>query len=64
MTTPRAISEYIEGRLREWKQSTINRHGDQLSLSDFMGDNDLDDLIDFVCDEEKLKGFLDGDGGE
>jgi hypothetical protein len=43
--------DHVEHRLRTWKQKHVNRSGDQLALDDFMGEQDLDDLIDFVCDE-------------
>lgn len=42
---------HVEQRLRTWRQSFVNRSGDQLALDDFMDKRSLDDLIDFVCDE-------------
>ena len=30
---------------------TMNRSGDHLAIGDFMGASDIDDLVDYVCDE-------------
>ena len=46
-----AWSEHVEQRLLAWRQSFVNRSGDQLALDDFMDKQSIDDLIDFVCDE-------------
>lgn len=43
--------DHVEQRIRSWKQSTMSRSGDHLALDDFMGAADIDDLVDFVCDE-------------
>jgi hypothetical protein len=43
--------EYVEQRLLQWKQQSMNRSGDQLALDDFMDKESLADLIDYVCDE-------------
>jgi hypothetical protein len=48
---PVAWRDHVEQRLRAWKQPHINRSGDQLALEDFMGADDIDNLIDYVCDE-------------
>lgn len=49
-----AWSEHVEQRLLAWRQSFVNRSGDQLALDDFMDKQSIDDLIDFVCDEWAL----------
>ena len=46
-----AWREHVEQRLLTWRQSFVNKSGDQLALDDFMDKRSLDDLIDFVCDE-------------
>lgn len=43
--------EHVEQRIRTWRQSTMNRSGDRLAIDDFMGASEVDDLVDFVCDE-------------
>jgi len=43
--------EHVEQRIRSWRQRTMNRSGDHLAIDDFMGESDIDDLVDFVCDE-------------
>lgn len=48
---PVAWRDHVEQRLLTWRQSFVNRSGDQLALDDFMDKESLDDLIDFVCDE-------------
>lgn len=48
---PVAWREHVEQRLRSWRQRTMNKSGDHLALDDFMGQESIDDLIDFVCDE-------------
>lgn len=48
---PVAWREHVEQRLRSWRQSQMNRSGDRLALDDFMGEADIEDLIDWVCDE-------------
>ena len=48
---PVAWRDHVEQRLLTWKQSFVNKSGDQLALDDFMDKQSLDDLIDFVCDE-------------
>lgn len=48
---PVAWRDHVNQRLRTWRQSFVNRSGDQLALDDFMDKRSLDDLIDFVCDE-------------
>ena len=50
---PEAWREHVEQRLLAWRQSFVNRSGDQLALDDFMDEQSLDDLIDFVCDESR-----------
>lgn len=42
---------HVEQRMHEWRQRHMNRSGDRLALSDFMGEDDMDDLIDYVCDQ-------------
>ena len=48
---PVAWCDHVEHRLLTWRQSFVNRSGDQLALDDFMDQRSLEDLIDFVCDE-------------
>ena len=48
---PVAWRDHVEQRLLTWRQSFVNKSGDQLALGDFMDKQSLDDLIDFVCDE-------------
>lgn len=48
---PVAWRDHVEQRLLTWRQSFVNKSGDQLELGDFMDKRSLDDLIDFVCDE-------------
>ena len=48
---PVAWREYVEQRLLQWRQRSMNRSGDQLALDDFMDKESLADLIDYVCDE-------------
>lgn len=43
--------EHVEQRIRTWRQSTMNKSGDRLAIDDFMGQDSIDDLVDFVCDE-------------
>ena len=53
------IAEHIEQRLRTWRQKNMNRSGDRLALDDFMGENSIADLVDFVCDEHALAAAID-----
>ena len=46
---PAYTPELVEERLNAWKQRLINRSGDRLALDDFVGQESIDDLIDFVC---------------
>ena len=48
---PVAWRDHVEQRILTWRQSFVNKSGDQLALDDFMDKQSLDDLIDFVCDE-------------
>lgn len=48
---PVAWREHVEQRLRGWRQRIINGDGDRLALDDFMDEEAMDDLIDYVCDE-------------
>jgi hypothetical protein len=48
---PVAWREHVEQRIRTWRQRTINKSGDMLAIDDFMGQDSIDDLVDFVCDE-------------
>ena len=43
--------DHVEQRIRTWRQRTMNRSGDMLALDDFMGQDSIEDLVDFVCDE-------------
>jgi len=47
---PAAWREHVEHRIRTWKQRTMNKSGDLLSIDDFLGQDSVDDLVDFVCD--------------
>lgn len=42
-------SDVVFHRLHTWRQSLMNDDGDRLSLSDFMHQDALDDLIGHVC---------------
>lgn len=55
---PGRISDHIEQRLLTWKQRHMNRSGDRLALDDFMGDDAVSDLVDYVCDEYALDALL------
>lgn len=46
---PSGWADEVEQRLLTWRQRQMNRSGDQLALDDFMGQESIDDLIDFVC---------------
>lgn len=47
---PSALTpEIVEDRLNAWRQRLMNKSGDRLALDDFMGQESIDDLIDFVC---------------
>ena len=48
---PVAWRDHVEHRIRTWKQRHMNKSGDLLALEDFMGQDSIDDLVDFVCDE-------------
>lgn len=48
---PVAWRDHVEQRIRGWRQRTMNRSGDRLALDDMMGQESIDDLIDYVCDE-------------
>lgn len=43
--------DHVEQRLRTWRQRAMNKSGDRLALDDLMGQECIDDLIDYVCDE-------------
>lgn len=46
-----AWPDHVEQRIRTWRQRTMNRSGDMLAIDDFMGQDSINDLVDFVCDE-------------
>jgi cell wall-associated NlpC family hydrolase len=48
---PVAWRDHVEQRLLTWRQSFVNRSGDQLALNDFMDKQSLDDLLEYVLDE-------------
>lgn len=50
----RVLADHIEHRLRTWRQKHMNRSGDRLALDDFMGEDSIADLVDFVCDESAM----------
>lgn len=50
----KGVSDHIEQRLHAWRHSTMNESGDRLALDDFMGEDSIDDLVDFVCDQWAL----------
>lgn len=52
-------ADVVEQRLLTWRQRLVNRSGDQLALDDFMDRQSIDDLVDFVCDEDTPPGVLD-----
>jgi hypothetical protein len=41
----------VEQRIRGWRQRHMNKSGDRLAIDDFMGQESIDDLVDYVCDE-------------
>lgn len=43
--------DHVEQQIRSWRQRTMNKSGDHLAIDDFMSGEDVDDLVDFVCDE-------------
>lgn len=43
--------DHVEQRIRTWRQRTMNKSGDRLAIDDFMEQDSIDDLVDFVCDE-------------
>ena len=45
------VLDAVEQRILGWRQRTMNKSGDRLALDDFMGQDSIDDLIDYVCDE-------------
>ncbi len=47
--SPPYWADVVEERLNSWRQQQMNRSGDRLALDDFMGQDSIDDLIDFVC---------------
>lgn len=55
----RLTADVVEQRLLTWRQRFVNRSGDQLALDDFMDRQSIDDLVDFVCDEDTPPGVLD-----
>lgn len=57
-TQAKAVADHIEQRLRTWRQQRMNRSGDRLALDDFMGEDSITDLVDFVCDEYELDAVL------
>ena len=52
------VADHIEQRLRTWRQRHMNTHGDHLELYDFMGEDSIADLVDYVCDEYALDALL------
>lgn len=48
---PVAWRDHVEHRLRSWQYEIMNEAGDRLGLDDFLDADELDSLIDFVCDE-------------
>ena len=48
---PKRVLADVEQRLRNWRKRTVNPSGDRLALDDFMSEDEIDDLIDYVCDE-------------
>lgn len=48
---PAVVADHIEQRLLTWRQSQMNRSGDRLALDDFMGEDSIADLTNYVCDE-------------
>lgn len=50
---PVAWREHVEQMLRDWWSPTINELGDRATLEQFIGEEGLDSLLDFVLDEGK-----------
>lgn len=48
---PVAWRDHVEARIRGWRRSQMNSDGDRLSISDLMNPEEIDDLVDYVCDE-------------
>ena len=48
---PMAWRDHVEARIRGWRRSQMNSDGDRLSTSDLMNPEEIDDLVDYVCDE-------------
>ena len=52
MTEPaESWRDHVEQMLRTWRCSHLNEDGDRLALDDFLDQDSIEDLIDFVCDE-------------
>lgn len=56
----RRLSDHIEQRIRTWRQQQMNRSGDRLAIDDFMGEDSIADLVDYVCDEHAIDAVLHG----
>ena len=54
----RTVADHGEQRLRTWRQRHMNRSGDRLALDDFMGEDSIADLVDYVCDEYAMDAIL------
>ena len=48
---PVAWRDHVEARIRGWRRSQMNSDGDRISVSDLMYPEEIDDLVDYVCDE-------------
>ena len=48
---PVAWRDHVETRIRGWRSSQMNSDGDRLSIIDLMNPEEIDDLVDYVCDE-------------
>lgn len=52
------LSDHIEQRMRTWRQQQMNRSGDRLALDDFMSEESIADLVDYVCDDHAIDAIL------
>jgi hypothetical protein len=60
----KGISDHIEQQLHAWRQSFMNKSGDRLALDDFMDEESINDLVDFVCDQWALDAAINAEPKE
>jgi hypothetical protein len=54
----KGIGDHIEQQLHAWRQRLMNESGDRLALDDFMDEESINDLVDFVCDQWALEAAI------